>query len=277
MDQIYQLQRQIQDLQQEVNSISQVAGQLQRSEANNAVQLQRLSQNENAATQQLQAIQQLCNRLSQDVNMINSVARQITPQNTNIPFSNQFGAGMYAGQFETGQFGNYGANISAGQYSPTQYGTFGAQFGGNRSDEYSRNQQISSMAANRYGVGFSGNDYATNQYINNLANQGMLGSQATLGTSNLGAGAFGAGSLGMGPMQSGYSGTSAGNFTIQPSHPVSYHSASTPHGTSGFTGSQYMPTYGASQFSANWQPGSGFSNQSLMGMSGQNIGRYSNF
>ena len=60
---------------------------MQRSEANNAAQLQRLQQNENMAAQQLQAIQQLCNRLSQDVNVISNVAQSVTAQIANRPFT----------------------------------------------------------------------------------------------------------------------------------------------------------------------------------------------
>jgi len=276
MDQIYQLQRQIQDLRQEVNTISQVAGQLQRSEANHAAQLQQMSQSENAATQQLQTIQQLCNRLSQDVNVISSIAQQI-PQMIGMQASGQFGAGTYAGQLGTGQFGNYNPTISTGQYGPPAYGTFGAQFGGSRSDEYARNQQISQMAANRYGLGFTGNDFATNQHISNMANQGMIGSQGSMGMSAYGANTYGGSTFGTGLTQGGYASTSTGNYALAPSHPVSYQSTSGQYGASGFTGSQYTPTFGSSQFSTVGQMGSGIANQSLMGMSGQNIGRYSNF
>jgi len=273
MDQIYQLQRQIQDLRQEVNTISQVAGQLQRSEANNAAQLQQMSQNENAATQQLQTIQQLCNRLSQDVNVISSIAQQI-PQMVGMQAGGQFGAGTYAGQWGTGQFGNLYPTISTGQFGPAAYGTFGAQFAGGRSDEYARNQQISQMAANRYGLGFAGNDFAANQHISNMANQGMLGSQGNIGMSAYGASTYGGGTFGTGLSQGGYASTSTGNFAMAPSHPVSY---SGQYGASGFAGSQYTPTFGSTQFSTGGQMGSGFANQSMTGMGGQNIGRYSNF
>jgi len=264
MDQIFQLQRQIQDLRQELNTISQVAGQLQRSEANHAAQLQRLSQNESAVTQQLQTIQQLCNRLNQDINMIGSMAQQISSQMYSMPFT--------SGQFGAGQFGGYGANITTGQYGPAPYGTFGSQFGGNRADEFYRNQQISAMAANRYGTGFAGNDYASNQYISSLANQGMLGSQRNLGPGTYGVGAF---STNLG--QSGYASTSAGNYTVEPSHPVSYHTTPGQYGVSGFTGSQYTPAYGWSFGTSSGQMSSGFAGQSMSGMGVQNLGRYSNF
>lgn len=260
MDQMFQLQRQIQGLHQELNTLNQVAAQLQRSEANHAVELQRISQSENVASQQLQTIQQICNRLSQDINMLSGMTQQITPQFTGMPMtSGQFGSSLY------------GSQIGTGQYSPSQYGTFGAQFGGNRSDEFSRNQQISAMAANRYGAGFGGNDYASNQYINNLVSQGMLGSQ-----NRMGAGNYGVSSFGTGFGQTGFSSNIAGNIPVEPAHPVSYLSTPTQFGGSGLAGSVYSPAYGSS-FSTSGQLGSGLASQSMMGMSTPNIGQYSNF
>lgn len=270
MDQIFQLQRQIQDLRQEVNTISQVASQLQRSEANNASQLQRLQQNESVATQQLQAIQQICNRLNQDVNVISNVAQQVTAQMVNRPFtSGQFGAAGWT-QPVTGQFGTYGAGITTGLQAPAQFGTFGAQFGANRTDEFQRNQYISQAAANRYGAGFNAPDYATNQYISSMVNQGAMGAQG-----NLGAGTYGAGAFGTGLSQTGFAGTSTGNFAIEPSHPVQ----TAQYGATGFAGSQYTPTYsaGAGQWATANQLGSGLSGQSALGAGAQNMGRYSNF
>lgn len=126
MDQINQLQRQIQDLRQEVNSISQVAGQLQRSEANHAMQHQQMMQSENMANQHLQTIQQLCSRLSQEVNNINSIAQQI-PQMVNMQTGNQFSSTPQAGQLGSSQIGGYG--------STTRYGM-----------GFSTNQQPSGMA-----------------------------------------------------------------------------------------------------------------------------------
>jgi len=247
MDQFFQLQRQIQDLRQEVNSISQVAGQLQRSEANHAAQLQQMSQSENAATQQLQTIQQLCHRLNQDVNVISGIAQQI-PQMASMQAGSQFSAG----QLGTGQSGYYNPNISTGQYSPSSFGTFGAQFSGGRSDEFARNQQIS-----------------------NMANQGMWGSQGNLGMSAYGANTYGGSTFGTGLAQGGYSNTSAGNYSIMPSHPVANQSLSNQYGVSGFAGSQYTPTLGS--LGTSGQMGSSLANQSQMGMSGQNIGQFSNF
>ncbi|MDD4169200.1 MAG: prefoldin domain-containing protein [Desulfotomaculaceae bacterium] len=259
MNQMFQLQRQIQGLQQELNTIGQVAGQLQRSEANHAAQLQQISQNENTVSQQLQSIQQMCNRLSQDVNVISSMAQQITPQLSGMPMgSGQFGSSMY--------------QLGTGQYSPTQHGSFGSQFGGNQSDEFSRNQQISSMATNRYGAGIGGNEYASNQYISNLANQGMLGSQANMGASN-----FRGSSLGTGMGQTGFSSISAGNYPLEPARPISYLNTPGQYGTSGFMGSVYTPGYSTSQLSSSGQMGSGFASQSMLGMGGQNLGQYSNF
>ncbi len=276
MDQVYQLQRQIQDLRQEVNTISQVANQLQRSEANNAAQLQRLQQNESMAAQQLQAIQQLCNRLSQDVNVISNVAQSVTAQIANRPFttghygtgiSPQFSTGItpqfstgISPQFSTGQFG-YATNLQ------NQFGTFGSQFDQNRNDEFSRNQYISSMAANRYGIGFNAPQYASNQYISNLASQGLLGSQQTPGPSG-----YGAATMGTGMGQSGFAGISTGNFAVQPAHPVQTNQ----YGSTSMMGSHYIPTYSMGQ-STNQLSSGLFGSQSYNTMSTPSIGRYSNF
>ncbi|HHU86325.1 MAG TPA: hypothetical protein GXZ25_05895 [Peptococcaceae bacterium] len=275
MDQVYQLQRQIQDLRQEVNTISQVASQLQRSEANNAAQLQRLQQNENMAAQQLQAIQQLCNRLSQDVNVISNVAQSVTAQIANRPFTTgQYGTGIspqfssgispqfstgISPQFSTGQFG-YASNLQ------NQFGTFGSQFDQNRNDEFSRNQYISSMAANRYGLGFNTPQYASNQYISNLANQGVLGSQQSPGLG------YGAATMGTGMGPSGYAEISTGNFAVQPAHPVQ----TTQYGSTSMMGSHYIPTYSVGQ-SANQLSSGLFGSHSYNAMNTPNIGRYSNF
>ncbi|MDD4767914.1 MAG: hypothetical protein PHF87_10125 [Desulfotomaculaceae bacterium] len=127
MDQIYQLQRQIQELRNEINTISQVAGQLQRSEANNAAQLQRLQHNESMATQQLNNIQQLCHHLNQDVNAISNATQQVTSPMFNRPVSSaQFSAPTFS-QPITGQYGTITPNMNS-LYSSTQLGTYGAQF-----------------------------------------------------------------------------------------------------------------------------------------------------
>lgn len=260
MDQIYQLQRQIQDLRQEVNTIGQFASQLHRAEANNAAQLQRIQQNEVMASQQLQAIQQLCNRLSQDVNTISSVAQQMGTQimNNRPITTGQFGANLYTTTPISGQFGTTAALPGTG-FAGTQFGTFGAQFGGARTDEFARNQQISSMAANRYGLGqlYSTDEYTANQYVSNMANQGMLGApQGTMGmvmpAQNWGT--YGTAGIGA----SGYASVPAGNFQIQPAHPTQQQLSYSQYGSSAF---------------APW------SNQLSTGMFGvsQNIGRYSNF
>jgi len=255
MDQIYQLQRQIQDLRQEVNSISQVTSQLQRSEANNAAQLQQLQQHESMASQQLNAIQQICNRLNQDVNAINNVAQQITSQIRPMT-TGQFGAGVY-NQYGTVQPATFGTGMTTGAYGPAQFGTYGAQFSPNRFDQFQRNQYVSSMAANRYGAGLNAPDYMSNQHISNLANQGMLGSQPNLAASNYGAGTMG-----------------TGNIAVTPAHPVQ----TTQYGATGFAAaSQYLPAYSTSQISAATQPASGMFSQAAPVASAQNTGRYSNF
>jgi hypothetical protein len=127
MDQLFQLQRQIQDLKQEVNNINQVASQLQRAEANNAAQLQRLQQNEVVSTQHLHNIQQMCNRISQEVNVISNVAQQVTSQMVNRPLSTgQFGTNI-GSQFSTGQFGNIGTSgtmATAGLSHPNQLSSY---------------------------------------------------------------------------------------------------------------------------------------------------------
>ncbi|MEG3070303.1 MAG: hypothetical protein RQM92_05190 [Candidatus Syntrophopropionicum ammoniitolerans] len=99
MDQIQQLQRQILGLRNEINNISQVASQLQQAEANNAAQLQRLHQHETVASQQLNAIQQLCQHLNQDVNAISNATQQVTTQMLTRPTT--------TGQFEYAQHQTY--------------------------------------------------------------------------------------------------------------------------------------------------------------------------
>ncbi|NLJ75665.1 MAG: hypothetical protein GX325_00170 [Peptococcaceae bacterium] len=114
MDQLQQLQRQVLDLRNEISNISQVASQLQQAEANNAAQLQRLHQHETVASQQLNAIQQLCQHLNQDINNISNATQQVTSQMLNRPTT-------------TGQFGTTTTNISS-MHNPEQFGSSGPQF-----------------------------------------------------------------------------------------------------------------------------------------------------
>ncbi|MDD4335036.1 MAG: hypothetical protein PHY77_05440 [Desulfotomaculaceae bacterium] len=126
MDQIYQLQRQIQELRNEINTIAQVAGQLQHAEANNAAQLQKLQQHESVANQQLHTIQQLCHHLNQDVNAISNATQQVTSQMLSRPMtSGQLNAQTFSQP--NGQFGTYTPNMTS-LYNPAQFGTYGAQF-----------------------------------------------------------------------------------------------------------------------------------------------------
>lgn len=121
MDQLFQLHKQIQDLKQEVNTINQVANQLQRAEANNAAQLQRLQQNEVLSSQQLQNIQQMCNRISQEANIISNVAQQVTSQMASRPMiTDQYGTSI-GSQMSTGQFGTM---ATAGMYNPSQFSSY---------------------------------------------------------------------------------------------------------------------------------------------------------
>lgn len=160
MEQIYQLQRQIQELRNEINTISQVAGQLQRAEANNAAQLQRLQQNETVASHQLNTIQQLCNHLSQDINAISNVTQQVTSQMFNRPVSSgQFGAQTFS-QPLTGQYGAFTPTATS-LYSPTQYGAFGAQF----------SPYMSAGTTSRFGQGLNIPDYAVAQHYTTGMNQ----------------------------------------------------------------------------------------------------------
>jgi len=161
MDQIYQLQRQIQELRNEINTISQVASQLQREEANNAAQLQRLQQNESVATQQLNTIQQLCHHLSQDVNAISNATQQVTSQMFNRPVSSgQFGAQTFTQPIS----GQYGAFTPSGtsMYNPTQFGSFGAQF----------SPYMSAGTTSRFGQSLNIPDYAVAQHYTGM-NQTM--------------------------------------------------------------------------------------------------------
>ncbi|HOV80072.1 MAG TPA: hypothetical protein PK728_08160 [Bacillota bacterium] len=225
MDQIYQLQRQIQDLRQEVNNISQVANQLQRSEANNAAQLQRLQQNEVLASQQLQQIQHLCNRLSQDVNIISNVAQQVTSQMLRPYTSGQFGMTQPLSQQATGQFGTAGFGFGTSQYTPAQFSAFGTQAAANRT--------MNMMAAvDPYTSSFSIPAYS------NIAGQSAYTARnipSTFGMSTMGA------------QQSALTGTSAPWLQQHFSPAQNY-------GTFGFAG-QYTPSF--STMGATSQIGSG--------------------
>jgi hypothetical protein len=208
MDQLFQLQRQIQDLRQEVNNITQVANQLQRAEANNAAQLQRLQQNEAISTQQLQTIQQLCNRLNQDVNIISNVAQQVSSQMVNRPFTTgQFGTSI-GNQIGSGQYGNLASVASTGIYSPSQFGSYGM-------NQITPNDV--SILASRFGQGLSPQDMAvSSQYI---TNQKIPGAPQTYGTSTFNTGTYGTSSFQSIPNQ---------------------------YSVSGYSGSQYIPSYSTS-------------------------------
>lgn len=212
MDQLFQLQRQIQDLKQEVSNISQVANQLQRAEANNAAQLQRLHQNESISTQQLQNIQQLCNRLNQEVNTISNVAQQVTSQMVNRPFtSGQYGTNI-SSQLGTGQFGNIGSLATAGLYNPNQF-TYG-----------SAQVTPSNMSAlsNYWGQGLNPQDMSVStQYLSNQNKQMM---PQSFGTSSFNAGSYGTG--------------------LNQNIPYQY-------GATGITSSQYSPSYSTSLSTPN--------------------------
>jgi len=73
-----QLQQQLQRLRDEVNSISQLASQLQQVEQNNSAQLQQLQQKEIFAAQNLQRIQYLAGQLHQDITQASNMAQQLT-------------------------------------------------------------------------------------------------------------------------------------------------------------------------------------------------------
>lgn len=158
MDQLFQLQRQIQDLKQEINTITQVANQLRQAEANNAMQLQQLHQHEVNATQQLQTIQQVCNRINQDVNMLSNAAQQVSTQMATRPITTgQFGTSI-GNQFRTGQFGNIGSMASAGLYNPNQISSYGSQI---------TPSNLGSLA-NYWGQGLSPQDMQiSSQYLSN--------------------------------------------------------------------------------------------------------------
>lgn len=75
---LYQLHQQLQRLRDEVNSISQLASQLQQAEQNNSAQLQQLQQKEIFAAQNLQRIQYLAGQLHQDITQASNMAQQLT-------------------------------------------------------------------------------------------------------------------------------------------------------------------------------------------------------
>lgn len=212
MDQLLQLQRQIQDLRQEVSNISQVASQLHRAEASNAAQLQRLQQNEMLSTQQLQNIQQLCNRLNQEVNMISNVAQQVSSQMVNRPFtSGQYGTSI-GNQFGTGQFGNLGtigSMATAGFHNPNQISSYGST---------QVTPAAMSTLASYWGQGLNPQDMAvSSQFLNSQNKQFIPQSQSI---SNFGTG-------------------------ISQNIPYQYSSST------GLSGSQYIPSYSTSLSTPN--------------------------
>lgn len=73
-----QLQHQFQRLRDEVNSISQLAAQLQQAEQANSAQLQQLQQKEMFATQNLQRIQQLASQIHQNIIQASNIAQQLS-------------------------------------------------------------------------------------------------------------------------------------------------------------------------------------------------------
>jgi hypothetical protein len=222
MDQLFQLHRQIQDLRQEVSTISQVASQLQRAEANNAQQLQRLHQNEVMSTQQLQNIQQMCNRLDQEVNVISNVAQQVSSQMVNRPFtSGQYGTNI-GSQFGTGQFGNIssiGTMANAGFSNQNQLGSYlGTQV----------TPSHMSALSNYWGQGLNPQDIAiSSQFLSNQNRQYM--------PQSYGATAYGTGISQYIPYQ---------------------------HSTTGISGSQYIPSYSTSLSTPNQQFGTSLSTPS---------------
>ncbi|TEB11006.1 hypothetical protein Psfp_04058 [Pelotomaculum sp. FP] len=211
MDQLFQLHKQIQDLRQEVSTINQVANQLQRAEANNAAQLQRLQQNEVISTQQLQNIQQMCNRINQEVNVISNVAQQVSSQMVNRPFTSGQYGANIGSQFATGQFGNMGT-----------IGTMATAglYNPNQFSSYGSTQvaptDLSSLA-NYWGQGLNPQDISiSSQYLSNQNKQFMPQS-------------YGAATYATGITQ---------NIPYQ-------------YGTTGITGSQYIPSYSTSLSTPN--------------------------
>ncbi len=210
---IYQLQRQIQDLRQEVNNINQVASQLQRSEANNAAQLQRLHQNEAIATQQLHTIQQLCNRLNQDVNVMgmpgniagaytSNLGTGITPFASNVsletpqqrgyaigPFASNIGLETPNQQTRTSQFGVSGfagmpfaSNI--GLETPQQQRFASAPFASNIGLEVPQHMQSSQYGSTGFAAGSYLSPYSAS-HISTLPTTGFM-SQPLTSSQNLG-------------------------------------------------------------------------------------------
>ncbi|TEB09060.1 hypothetical protein [Pelotomaculum propionicicum] len=274
---IYQLQRQIQDLRQEVNTINQVASQLQRSEANNAAQLQRLHQNEAIATQQLHTIQQLCNRLNQDVNVISNVAQQVTSQMFTRPItSGQWGA--YS-QPTTGQFGAFNPSITTGWYSQGMMGmpsniasTYTANLGTGITPFASnvRLETPQQMQTGQYGAsGFVSAPFAQN--IRLETPQQTQTSQYQHGATGFAGIPFASNVRLETPQQNNFANIPfASNISLETPQQMQ----SSQYGTTGFAGSHLSP-YSASHISASAMPTTGLWSQPLA--SSQNLGMYSSF
>lgn len=151
-----QLRQQLQHLRDEVNSITQIAAQLQQAEQSNSSQLQQLHQKELFAAQNLQHILSVASRLQQDISHLNNMTQQLSgmpsfPQTQSAFQHTASPAGQYAPlNYQTG----FGGQISQSGYATAPIAGFGqrnysTQFGSSPyqftvAEQLSPSQQFSS-------------------------------------------------------------------------------------------------------------------------------------
>lgn len=102
MDGIRQMQQHIQQSHQDINTITQMASQLVRSEQQNQNQLQQITQSESRSVQQLQQIERICQSVSQQLQSLSNIARQVSQTMPMQQFS-QYDPAQYYGTTYTGQ------------------------------------------------------------------------------------------------------------------------------------------------------------------------------
>ncbi|MGI6493100.1 MAG: hypothetical protein ACOX0T_12050 [Pelotomaculum sp.] len=151
-------------------------------EANNAAQLQRLQQNEVLSSQQLQNIQQMCNRISQEANIISNVAQQVTSQMASRPmitdqygtsnrFSDEYWAVWNNGYREACTTLASSSSYSTSQINPTDLSSLSSHWGQGLkpqelsvSSQFLSNQNKQFMPSLSTPYQYSSTGFSSNQY-----------------------------------------------------------------------------------------------------------------
>lgn len=236
---INQLQQQFQRLRDEVNTISQLAAQLQQAEQTNSAQLQQLQQKEIFASQNLQRIQYLASQLHQNIIQASNIAQQLTgaaafPQ-TQAAYQYTSPTGYTPIQYQTGTGWSatspaYMQTAYTGQAGAYQrgYGTpYTTQYGYAYSPGQTEITAQYSTPQTGYTTQYTGTpgqwgtlQSPAGQFSQERENQLIFGAQAGYGTQ----------------MQAGWSGPARAGFAgSQPAQMTQY--------SPGFTGAHYYGQY----------------------------------